>query len=96
MSPGLKPVGENPYPIRDNGFASRAELRYHARHFACVRDSGRMTNTSGTPPRDPAKMVRTTIHCVSVGVLRIKICVGPEQDFRKLPWQAIVWNHLQL
>ena len=30
-------------------------------------------NTSGTPPRDSAKMVRTTIHRVSVGVLRIKL-----------------------
>ena len=30
-------------------------------------------NTSGTPPRDAAKRIRTTIHRVSVGVLRIKL-----------------------
>ena len=29
-------------------------------------------NTSGNPPRDAAKAVRTTIHRVSVGVLRIE------------------------
>ena len=30
------------------------------------------TDTSGTPPRDAAEIVRTTIHRVSEGVLRIK------------------------
>ena len=29
-------------------------------------------NTSGNPPRDATKMIRTTIHRVSVGVFRIK------------------------
>ena len=31
------------------------------------------SNTSGTPPRDAAKMVSTTTLRVSVGVLRIKL-----------------------
>ena len=30
------------------------------------------TNTSGIPPRGAAKIVRTTTHRVSVGVLRIR------------------------
>ena len=32
-----------------------------------------LNNTSGTTPRDPAKIVRTTIHSVSVEVLRMKL-----------------------
>ena len=32
-------------------------------------------NTRGTPPRNAAKIVRTTNHRVSVGVLRIKLHV---------------------
>ena len=50
----------------------------------------REVNTSGTPPRDAAKIVRTTIHRVTVGVLKIKLLafgvlfsVGPEQDLNK-------------
>ena len=52
-------------------------------------NSARVCNTSGNPPRDAAKTVRTTIHRVSGGVLRIKVAfsvlffVGPEQDLKK-------------
>ena len=53
------------------------------------------SNTSGGPPRDAAKIVRTTIHRVFVGVLRIKfhlvwmVCVGPEQDPKRLRWVSL-------
>ena len=49
-------------------------------------------NISDNHPRDAAKIVRTTIHLVSVAVLRIKLVafgvlfgVGPEQDLKRLP-----------
>ena len=32
-----------------------------------------VVNTSGNPPRDAAKIVHTTVHRVSFGVLRIKL-----------------------
>ena len=41
--------------------------RKHLFLFSCIY------NTSGTPPRDAAKIARTTIHRVSVGVLRIEL-----------------------
>ena len=49
-------------------------------------------NTSGIPPRNAARILRTTIHRVCVEVLRIKLLafgvlfgVGPEQDLERLP-----------
>ena len=47
---------------------SRAGDSFHAGKRA-------QSNTSANPPRDAAKTVRTTIHRVSVGVLRIKLHV---------------------
>ena len=60
-------------------------------------------NTSGNPPRDAAKMVRTTIRRVSVGGLRIKLVgIWSLKGFRVLPlgegadFQAKKWQGLRV
>ena len=51
-----------------------------------------ISNTSGTPPRDAAKTVRTTIHRVSVGVLRIELRLV----FALGEWTSICGEHIQV
>ena len=57
-----------------------------------------LNNTSGNPPRDAAKIVRTTIYRVSVGVLRIKFHLVycfvwvPSKTLKRLPWHiSFMW-----
>ena len=66
----------------------------------CVPNNGRegrwrnhaSDKTSGISLRDAAKIVRTTIQCVSVGVLRIKFHLTyyfvwvPSKTLERLPW----------